>query len=58
LSAYAGDLGTLVQERERGTEGGFIPRETWEKGVRGAVTGLWERPVGWGVAMEVDQVGA
>ncbi|BGP21072.1 hypothetical protein JCM10213_007590 [Rhodosporidiobolus nylandii] len=59
--SYLAGLGTLVAERDRGTEGGFRAEEVWEKAVRTAVGGLWERPLGWGAgggqAMEVE-VGA
>ncbi|GAA5858111.1 hypothetical protein JCM8547_005655 [Rhodosporidiobolus lusitaniae] len=59
LPAYSAELGTLVKERERGTEGGFVPREVWEKAVQGVLQGLWDAPVGYetpAVLMEVEAV--
>ncbi|GAA5993432.1 hypothetical protein JCM10908_002187 [Rhodotorula pacifica] len=74
-SAYSSSLGSLVAEREREKTdplvkaGGFRADEVFEKAIREAVMGLWERPKGWvaaaatstgtgeGTAMQVD-VGA
>lgn len=50
---YAPNLGSLVSERERERNdpviraGGFKADEVFEKAIREAVMGLWERPKGW-----------
>ena len=50
---YTPNLGSLVSERERERNdpvvraGGFKADEVFEKAIREAVMGLWERPKGW-----------
>lgn len=50
---YIANLGSLVSERERERNdpvvraGGFKAEEVFEKAIREAVMGLWERPKGW-----------
>lgn len=50
---YTPNLGSLVSERERERNdpvvraGGFKAEEVFEKAIREAVMGLWERPKGW-----------
>lgn len=53
---YASNLGSLVSERERERNdpvvraGGFKADEVFEKAIREAVMGLWEKPKGWGAS--------